>query len=80
MASKHKLKEKLQLSLNKQVIIVAIGPSTSNALNENGIKVDVMPEVYRMGAMIKSLCDYLHQSDLLKKSDIFNYKINTNIG
>ena len=79
VASEHKLKEKLQLSLNKQVIIVAIGPSTSNTLKENGIQVDVMPEVYRMGAMIKSLCDYLHQSDLLKKSDSFNYKIHTNI-
>jgi len=28
--------------------------------------VDVMPTMYRMGSMIKSLCDYLDKEDLPK--------------
>jgi uroporphyrinogen-III synthase len=69
VAERYKFKEKLQTLLNRRVIIVAIGPSTANALKENGIQVDVMPEVYRMGAMIKSLNDYVDQHKFHKKRD-----------
>jgi hypothetical protein len=69
VAERYKFKEKLQTLLNRRVIIVAIGPSTANALKENDIQVDVMPEVYRMGAMIKSLNDYVDQNKFRKKRD-----------
>ena len=61
------LREPLQHYLNKEVIVVAVGPSTMKTLNENNIHVDVMPEVYKMGPMIKSLSDYVCQADPPKK-------------
>lgn len=59
IASQHGLNESLRESLNRGVIVVAIGPSTRKALEENDVHVDVMPTMYKMGSMIKSLCDYL---------------------
>jgi uroporphyrinogen-III synthase len=67
VAEAYYLKEPLQYHLNKDVIVVAVGPSTMKAIEENYVHVDVMPEVYKMGAMIKSLSDYLGQADALKK-------------
>ena len=66
IASQHGLKESLRGSLNRSVIVVAIGPSTQKALEENDVRVDVMPQMYKMGSMIKSLCDYLDKEDLGK--------------
>jgi uroporphyrinogen-III synthase len=66
IASHHGLKESLRASLNRRVIVVAIGPSTQKALGENDVRVDVMPKMYKMGSMIKSLCDYLDKEDLRK--------------
>ncbi|HZI72304.1 MAG TPA: uroporphyrinogen-III synthase, partial [Nitrososphaeraceae archaeon] len=63
IAERYHLKESLQVSLNKDVIVVAVGPSTEKALAENGVKVDVMPNVYKMGTMVKALSDYVtHQT------------------
>src|SRR5688500_20310049 len=61
------LKEPLQYHHNKNVIVVAVGPSTMKAIEENYVHVDVMPDVYKMGAMIKSLSDYLGQANAPKK-------------
>jgi uroporphyrinogen-III synthase len=61
IASQHGLNESLRESLNRGVIVVAIGPSTRKALEENNVHVDVMPTMYKMGSMIKSLCDYLNK-------------------
>jgi uroporphyrinogen-III synthase len=47
--------------------VVAVGPSTMKAIEENYVHVDVMPDVYKMGAMIKSLSDYLGQANAPKK-------------
>src|SRR5207249_6713701 len=66
IASQHGLNESLRTSLNTSVIVVAIGPSTQKALEENDVPVDVMPTMYKMGSMIKSLCDYLDKEDLRK--------------
>jgi uroporphyrinogen-III synthase len=57
----------LQYTLNKEVIVVAVGPSTMKALDENHVHVDVIPKVFKMGPMIKSLSDYLGQADIPKK-------------
>ncbi len=67
IAEAYYLREPLQNYLNNHVIVVAVGPSTMKALEENYIHVDVMPNVYKMGPMIKSLSDYLGQSDAPKK-------------
>ena len=66
IASQHGLKESLRGSLNRSVIVVAIGPSTQKALEENDVRVDVMPTMYKMGSMIKSLSDYLDTEDIPK--------------
>jgi uroporphyrinogen-III synthase len=67
IAEDHKIKEPLLVSLNKNVIVVAIGPSTKKALEENKVQVDVMPEMYKMGPMIKALTNYLSQSYISKR-------------
>jgi uroporphyrinogen-III synthase len=67
IAESYYLKKPLQYHLNKEVIVVAVGPSTMKAIEENDVHVDVIPQVYKMGAMIKSLTDYLGQADAPKK-------------
>jgi uroporphyrinogen-III synthase len=59
--------EELRNSLNANVVIAAVGPSTKRALEENGVFVDVMPHIFKMGPMIKALDDYISQnSNILK--------------
>jgi len=70
IAETYHLKKQLQYHLNKDVIVVAVGPSTRKAIEENYVHVDVMPEVYKMGAMIKSLTDYIGQVTSPKKRKI----------
>ena len=67
IAESIKMKEPLQLSLNNNVIVVAIGPSTKKALEEYTIQVDVMPQIYKMGPMVKALTNYLSQSYIPKR-------------
>jgi uroporphyrinogen-III synthase len=67
IAEAYQLREPLQYYLNNEVIVVAVGPSTMKTLEENYIHVDVMPNIYKMGPMIKSLSDYLGQDDVPKK-------------
>jgi uroporphyrinogen-III synthase len=67
IAESYHLKKPLQYHLNKEVIVVAVGPSTMKAIEENDVHVDVIPQVYKMGTMIKSLTDYLGQADAPKK-------------
>lgn len=67
IAESYHMKKPLRYHLNKEVIVVAVGPSTMKAIEENDVHVDVIPQVYKMGAMIKSLTDYLGQADAPKK-------------
>jgi uroporphyrinogen-III synthase len=66
IAEAHHMKDSLQLLLNKDVIVVAVGPSTRKALEEEGVQIDVMPNVYKMGSMVKSLSDYVSQTNVPK--------------
>jgi uroporphyrinogen-III synthase len=52
----------LRSALNEQVIVASVGPSTSEALRQNAIGVDVMPEINKMGPMVKALSDYVSLS------------------
>lgn len=67
VAKSRNLREPLISSLNSHVIVAAVGPSTKKTLEENYVHVDVMPAVYKMGAMVKSLSDYLSQSQAASK-------------
>jgi uroporphyrinogen-III synthase len=46
-------------SLNANVLVVAVGPSTKRALEEHCITVHVMPKIFKMDSMIKALDDYV---------------------
>ena len=59
IADIHNHRESLLSSLNQRVIVTSVGPSTTESLNRNGITVDVMPSVYKMGPMVKALSDYV---------------------
>lgn len=59
--------ELLRDKLNTNVIVAAVGPSTKEVLEENGIIVDVIPQIFKMGAMIKSMSDYVSRNNISKK-------------
>lgn len=60
-AEAHGLDEGLRGSLNRQVVVVAVGLPTRRALEENGVAVDVVPEVYKLGPMMRATVEYLAQ-------------------
>lgn len=66
IAETHHMKDSLRLLLNNDIIVVAVGPSTRKALEEEGVRIDVMPNVYKMGSMVKSLSDYVGQANVPK--------------
>jgi uroporphyrinogen-III synthase len=49
---------KLKSLIEEKIIVVAIGPTTSKALAENGIKVDVMPENHTFNEALDALGSY----------------------
>ena len=63
-AEAHDLDNGLRRALNETVVVVAVGPPTRRALEEHGIQVDVMPEVYKLGPMMRATVDYLAQDRL----------------
>jgi len=79
VAAAHGREEKLRRDINKDIIVVAVGPSTKKELEEHGVRVDVIPVVYKMGSMVKALTDYVDQNgkdakhgkgqDIIKKKD-----------
>jgi len=60
-AEAHGLDDDLRQSLNQQVVVVAVGPPTRRAIEENRVNVDVMPDVYKLGPMMRAIVDYLAQ-------------------
>jgi len=47
--------------LNEEVVVVAVGPPTRRSIEEEGVQVDVMPDVFKLGPMVKATIDYLAQ-------------------
>jgi len=68
IANIHHMSRSLKDSLNENVIVAAVGPSTREALEENGCYVDVMPQIFKMGPMVKSLCDYIDWEGISKET------------
>jgi uroporphyrinogen-III synthase len=58
--------KELKNSLSTDVLVVAVGPSTKNALEEHRITVHVMPKIFKMGSMIKALDDYVSKRNQIK--------------
>ncbi len=58
VARTNQLRDSLDESLRK-VLVVAIGPPTRKTLEGYGVNVGVMPNVYKMGPMLKALESYL---------------------
>jgi uroporphyrinogen-III synthase len=75
-ATRHKLWEDLQNSLNSITIVVAVGPSTARELDKNGVVVDVVPEVFKMKPMIDALALYIQSNPINKKVKRMFDKIN----
>jgi uroporphyrinogen-III synthase len=46
-------------TLNESVVVVSVGPSTTDSLEQNHISVDVMPKVHKMGPMVCALADHI---------------------
>ena len=58
-AEAHGRDVQLRRSLNEEVLVVAVGPPTRRAIEEDEVHVDVMPDVYKLGPMMKATLDYL---------------------
>ncbi|MDA4114761.1 MAG: uroporphyrinogen-III synthase, partial [Thaumarchaeota archaeon] len=59
VASENGRLEPLRAALNSRVIVVAVGPPTRASVEAGGVAVDVVPSVYKMGPMIKAMCEYV---------------------
>ncbi|HEY4673972.1 MAG TPA: uroporphyrinogen-III synthase [Nitrososphaerales archaeon] len=67
IAKKHKMNDVLKKAM-QNVVVAAVGLPTATAINENEVKVDVVPDVYKMGPMMKALSDYVQKNpDLIRK-------------
>lgn len=64
VAAEHGLEEPLRQALERRtdIVVVAVGPSTSNELQALGVRVDVVPEVSAMGAMMSALADHVKKA------------------
>ena len=67
IAENQEMTGSIKASLNDHAVVVAVGPPTRGAIEENGIHVDVMPEIYKMGPMVKALGDYLNRENTPKR-------------
>jgi len=64
VAAEHGLDGRLRDALKERsdIAIVAVGPSTKGELEEHGVRVDVMPAVSAMGAMMNALAEMVRKS------------------
>jgi uroporphyrinogen-III synthase len=74
IANIHHMNSTLKDSLNENVIVAAVGPSTREVLEENGCHVDVMPQIFKMGPMVTSLCDYIDRKKIFKEKNRYCIK------
>ncbi|MGH7405670.1 MAG: uroporphyrinogen-III synthase [Candidatus Methylomirabilales bacterium] len=63
-AGAHGMDDRLERALNDKAIVVAVGPPTRRAIEGNGVSVDVMPEVFKLGPMMRSTVEYLVKNDI----------------
>jgi uroporphyrinogen-III synthase len=58
IASEMRLAPELAASINRSVVVGAIGPVCAGALKQYGLTADVMPESPNMGSLINAVGDY----------------------
>jgi uroporphyrinogen-III synthase len=66
VASENRRLEPLRAALNSGVIVVAVGPPTKASVEAGGVAVDVVPSVYKMGPMVKALCEHVKSHGIKK--------------
>jgi uroporphyrinogen-III synthase len=68
-AADHGLEEELKQALKERtdVAVVAVGSSTRSELEDLGVRVDVMPEVSAMGAMMNALAAHVKKGLEVRK-------------
>lgn len=59
LAQEHDRLEALRDALNERVLVASVGPPTRQAIEAFGVRVDVVPDVYKMGPMVRAVADYL---------------------
>lgn len=59
LSQTYSLQKNLVEALNRGQIVVAIGRPTKEEIESHGVKVDVMPDVYKLGAMVAALVQYV---------------------
>ena len=57
-------------SLNEEVVVVAVGTPTRKSIEEEGVQVDVMPDVFKLGPMVKATIDYLARDHCLPQKRV----------
>jgi uroporphyrinogen-III synthase len=69
VAADHGLEEELRNALKARadLVVVAVGLSTRSELHELGVRVDVMPEVSAMGAMMNALAAHVKNGLEIRK-------------
>ena len=69
VAADHGLEEQLRRALKERadLVVVAVGSSTRSELHELGVRVDVMPEVSAMGAMMNALATHVKKRLEIRK-------------
>jgi uroporphyrinogen-III synthase len=69
VAADNGLEEKLRQALKERadVVVVAVGSSTRSELHELGVRVDVMPKVSAMGAMMNALAAHMKKAPEIRK-------------
>jgi uroporphyrinogen-III synthase len=59
IASDNGMIDQLRNAMNSKTIVVAVGPPTRAAIEEGGVRVDVVSPIYKMGPMVKAMSDHI---------------------
>ncbi len=68
LAQTYSLEKKLVEALNRGQIVVAIGQPTKEEIESHGVRVNVMPDIYKLGAMVAALIEYVSSRQSKKKT------------
>jgi uroporphyrinogen-III synthase len=67
IAQKYSRESDLIEAMDSGQIVVAIGQPTKEAIESFGVKVDVMPDIFKLGPMVAALVDYVKMDQSKKE-------------
>ena len=70
IAEEIKMNKIMLNEMNIRIIVVAVGLPSKKTLEAYGVKVDVMPEIYKMGHMVKAMGEYINNHGLVKSENL----------